>query len=56
MDDSLDKKKLEQKNDLLGWCPGPDDHKPWLQKRKTCPHHDITQRKPQTQNEKNVLV
>jgi len=24
-------------------------------KMKTCPHYDITQRKPQTQNEKNYF-
>jgi len=40
LDDSLVSKKLEPKNGLLGWRPGPGNlsHKD----AKTCPHYDIT--------------
>jgi len=53
LDDSLDSKKhLSQKNGLLGWRSGLGK---LSHKGKKCPHYDVTQRTPHTQNEKKFF-
>jgi len=48
----VSKKKISQKYGSLGWRPGPGK---FAKNAKTCPQCDVTFRKPQIQNEKNLF-
>jgi len=43
---------LSQKNGSMGWSPGPDNVAKISQ---TCPHCDVTSRKPPTENKKRFF-